>query len=60
VQKRTGKASKGTSTGKVQEGVPLLVSNIDSLVTTDKKKAEVLNNFLPQTSLATVLHTPLE
>ena len=42
------------------EGVPPLVSNTGWLVTMDKEKAEVLSNFLPQSSLATALHTPLE
>ena len=44
---------------RVQEGVLSLVSNTDRLVTTDKKKAEALSNFLPQFSLATALRTAL-
>ena len=34
--------------------------NIDKTVKTDRKKAEVLNNFLPQSSLTTALHTALQ
>jgi len=37
-----------------------LVINAGRLITTDKEKAEVLSNFLPQSSLATALHTALK
>ena len=45
---------------KVQQGVPSLASDTGRLVTTDKEKAEVLNNSLPQTSLVTAHHTILK
>jgi len=37
-----------------------LMSKTAKLVTTDEEKAEVSNKFLPQSSLATSLPTPLE
>ena len=43
---------------KVQEAVPLLVSDTGKLVTTDKEKAEVLTKFfLPWSSLITACCT---
>ena len=43
---------------KFQEGIPPLpVSDTGKLVTTDKEKAEVINNFLPWSSLLTAYHT---
>ena len=40
---------------KVKESTPLLMSNAGK-----QEKAEILNKFLPQSSLATSLPTPLE
>ena len=45
---------------KVKDCVPSLMNKAGKLVTTDKKKAEVLNSFLPQSSLASSLPTPLK
>ena len=45
---------------KVQKGILSLVSDTGKLVTTDKEKADVLNNFfLPWSSLITAHHTAL-
>ena len=45
---------------KVKGSVPPVMSKAGKLVTTDEEKAEVLHKFLPQSSLATSLSTPLE
>jgi len=45
---------------KVQEGVPPLVSNTARLVPRYRKKAEMIDNILTQSSLATALHTALK
>lgn len=46
---------------KESPGVHLLASDQGRLVTADKEKAEmILNNFLPQSLLATALHTALK
>ena len=44
---------------KVQVGIPSLVSNTGGLITADKEKAEVFDNFFTQSSPATALHTAL-
>jgi len=43
-----------------KQAYPALMSNTGKLVTMDKEKAEVLNTFLPQSSLTTSLPTPLK
>ncbi|PKU39070.1 nedd4-binding protein 2-like 2 [Limosa lapponica baueri] len=45
---------------KVKESVPSLISKNGKPVTTVKEKAEVLNNFLPQSSMPTPLLKPPE
>lgn len=45
---------------KESPGVHLLASDQGRLVTADKEKAEVLNNFLPQSSLVAALHAALD
>ncbi|KAK4819764.1 hypothetical protein QYF61_011364 [Mycteria americana] len=45
---------------KVKESIPALMNKNGNLASTDKEKAEVLNNFLLQSSLATALLTPPE
>lgn len=61
MRKRTGKASTGTSTrkGKSRRAYPL-VGDAGRLVTTDKKKTEVLNNFFVSVFLITACHTALK
>ena len=43
---------------KTRENVEPLPYEMGDLVTWDKEKTEVLNNFLPQSSLASALATP--
>ena len=45
---------------KVNESIPSMMSKTGKLVTTDEEKAEVLNKFLPQSSLAISLPKPLK
>ena len=45
---------------RVRESVPHLMNKNGKLLTTDKENTEVLNNFLPLSSLATTLPTPFK
>ena len=45
---------------KVQEVVPPQMSDTGKPLTTDKEKAELLNNFLPRSSLITACHAALK
>jgi len=59
MQRILSRASTGTSArkGRLKKAFPPMNKNGD-LVSTDKENAEVLNNFLPQSSLATSLLGP--
>ena len=43
---------------KVKESIGSLMNKNGNLVSTDQEKAEVLNNFLPRSSLTTSLLAP--
>lgn len=58
MQRITGKTSAGLSA--VKKGVTPLINSVGKLLRIDKEKAEVLFNFLPQSSMPTSLPTPVK